>query len=404
MAFIAQDTNELGTPFPTDWMVMTIIRSTIQHSTVNNTVRGLVTCRWHDHEIELVPDPTATPEANTSESSLVRLAVGSEIQVRGLINVRAHFQGQGSHRNRKPILTMIFDVTQIRLNGDRGDDSPSPSPSPRSEGGFGGDEHPPRSTPPLEDGSRFGSRRPRESTEDEPEGGGGERGGRWSDPKRPRSWSRGGSSHGSSGPQGSSTGGGGGPPVPSPSHAQPTPFASSAIPGGRGAVLGGLGMSIVTAVAPASPICPLNLDTDFCIQTHYFDGYGRQLNADGIAQEQMQTLFTFRQNRASGNAHWLHVLATRQLEERQLNLAVWEEIIFPNPANTSETNTGPRRGTLQLIHADRRILRGHLPEEPSDTCGTNPHYYSGLSWRARRCQICMRCDGRSGRSATTLCV
>ncbi|KAG0344472.1 hypothetical protein BG005_001820, partial [Podila minutissima] len=86
MAFSVQDTNELGTPFPTDWMVMTIIRSSIQRSTTTNTVRGLVTCRWNENEVELVPDPTAAPEANTSEGSLVQLAVGSEIQVRGLIN------------------------------------------------------------------------------------------------------------------------------------------------------------------------------------------------------------------------------------------------------------------------------------------------------------------------------
>ncbi|KAF9281191.1 hypothetical protein BGZ74_002428 [Mortierella antarctica] len=373
MAFSVQDTNELGTPFPTDWMVMTIIRSSIQRSTTNNnTVRGLVTCRWNENEVELVPDPTAAPEANTSEGSLVQLAVGSEIQVRGLINVRAHFQGQGSRRHRKPVLSMTLDVKQIRLDGDGGDGGRSPSP--RTEGGLGGEERPPRKTPPPPDvGSRSGRKRPHISTEDGSEGGGGERGDRPSDPKRLRPWSSEDDDAGGSGPQGSSTDGG--PHVPSSSYAQPTPSTSSATPrGGGGGTLGSLGMSSVAAVAPASPICPLNLEADILIQTHYFDGYGRLLNGDGSAQERMHTLFTFRQNRASGNAHWLHVLATRNLEERQLNLAVWEEIIFPNPANTSKTDKGPRRGTLQMIFVNRRIPPSHLPEEPNETWPLEPIY------------------------------
>ncbi|KAG0360557.1 hypothetical protein BG005_010474 [Podila minutissima] len=281
MAFSVQDTNELGTPFPADWMVMTIIRSSIQRSTINNTVRSLVTCRWNEHEVELVPDPTAAPEANTSEGSLVRLAVGSEIQVRGLINVRAHFQGQGSRRHRKPVLSMTLDAIRIRFDGDGGD-------------------------------------------------------------------------------------------------------------GGR--------MKMTILVVLVHKVLPPMADRMFLRQvthsqlrrrrlphqeeeeahwvvwTHYFDGYGRLLNDDGSAQERMHTLFTFRQNRASGNAHWLHVLATRNLEERQLNLAVWEEIIFPNPANTSKTDKGPRRGTLQMIFVNRRIPPSHLPEEPNETWPLEPIY------------------------------
>ncbi|KAG0324066.1 hypothetical protein BG000_002345 [Podila horticola] len=142
MAFLIQDTSELGTPFPTDWMVMTVIRSSIQRNTANNTVRGLVTCRWREHEVELVPDPTVASEANTSERSLVRLAVGSEIEVRGLIDIRAHFQGHGSRRRRKSVLAMTLDVTQIRLNGDGGDgsrsrsSSPSPTDPPLGQGGL----------------------------------------------------------------------------------------------------------------------------------------------------------------------------------------------------------------------------------------------------------------------------
>ncbi|KAF9286789.1 hypothetical protein BGZ74_001243, partial [Mortierella antarctica] len=91
----------------------------------------------------------------------------------------------------------------------------------------------------------------------------------------------------------------------------------------------------------------------------------------------MHTLFTFRQNRASGIAHWLHVLATRQLTEGYENLRVWEELIFPNPDDTSETETQTRtrrRGTLQLIEVNGRVARRQLPEGPSEGWPLNPYH------------------------------
>ncbi|KAG0337265.1 prephenate dehydrogenase (NADP(+)), partial [Podila minutissima] len=285
---------------------------------------------------------------------------------------------------------MTLDVTQIRLDGDGGDGSRSPSPRP--EGGLGGEERPPRRTPPPPDGgSGSGSKRRHESTEDEPEGGG--RGGRPSDPKRPRPWSGEGSSRGGSGSHGSSTSGG--LLDSSSSQAQPTPLAFSALvtPGGGGGggregestpaaeapppPLSGLGMSTSTEVVPPSSICPLDLDTDLCMEIHYIDGYGRVLNMDGSTQEQMHTLFTFRQNRASGVAQWLHVLATRQLTEGYENLRVWEELVFPNPDDTSETETQTRtrrRGTLQLVEVNGRVARRQLPEGPSEGWPLNPYH------------------------------
>ncbi|KAG0082656.1 hypothetical protein BGZ93_008353 [Podila epicladia] len=229
MALSVQDTNELGTPFPTDWMVMTTIRISIQRSTINNTVRGLVTCRWNEHEVKLIPDPSAAPEANISEDNLVRLAVGSEIQVRGLINVRAHFQGQGSRRHRIPVLTMTLDVTQsdstvmgAMVAGPKAD-----SKVMNARHGA----HPLLQTVAADLAANGHMSRPRPSPKEE---------------ERDR-----------------------------------------------------------LTQSPTSMVCSiaLDLDAELCMDTNYIEGYSRLLNMDGSAQEQVHTLFTFRQNRASGIAH-----------------------------------------------------------------------------------------------------
>ncbi|KAF8987075.1 hypothetical protein BGZ52_006423, partial [Haplosporangium bisporale] len=188
MAFAVQDTNQMGTPFPTDWMLMTIIRSTIQRNTTHNTNTGHITCRWNDHEIELIPDPYASPQAFTSERNLVRLLVGSEIEARGFMAVRAVFSGSG--KRRRPVLRMTLELTHVKLEGDGSGRSRTTSPSGSDRGGPDGDGHRPPSTDQPSRGSSpisKGKRR-QKSPKSQPEW---REGSRLPSPKRSRPWSSG---------------------------------------------------------------------------------------------------------------------------------------------------------------------------------------------------------------------
>ncbi|KAF9390113.1 hypothetical protein CPB97_009915 [Podila verticillata] len=416
MAFAVQDTNQMGTPFPTDWMLLTIIRSTIQRNTTSNINTGHITCRWNDHEIELIPDPNASPQAFTSERNLARLVVGSEIEARGLMTVRAVFSGSG--KRCRPVLGMTLELTHVKL-GDGSGSNRTLSPSGSDRGGPSGDgRRPPSTDQPPRGGSPISrGKRRKESPESQPEW---REGSRPPSPKRLRPWSSGSDDGGartttssrastscsgtiirsvipdagrdrgtarpysatfqhSEGQPGTnvpvSTSSAG--PSPSAGTIPPpaTPSAPAALPApasppagappspapGEGGGAEALAAAILAATGPlaAPPFDPL---VNFQTELHHFDDYGRPIYSDGQLMQQRyptHTLFTFRQNRNDESHHWLHVLARNSVHESYTNITVWEEVMTPNTGDSIE---GLWNHTFERIEVPGRMAGAELLE------------------------------------------
>ncbi|KAG0040588.1 hypothetical protein BGZ82_001043 [Podila clonocystis] len=115
---------------PTRWMDLDVIRATIELREDNTTSVEII-CKWNGHDIRLLPDPLAISTDSTSQDSFHRMLVGTRLQAKGLMTIKALSKGRGVRR--RPVLGLALAVTELRTPQDR-DSRGGGSTSGRGEG------------------------------------------------------------------------------------------------------------------------------------------------------------------------------------------------------------------------------------------------------------------------------